>query len=852
MTTELKTSLLVNRQVPEFVREEYPLFISFLEAYYEYLETKQGSQLNDLTTKAKELKDIADVDQSIDDFEDQFFNTYATLLPKDVQVNKEFLIKNILPLYLAKGNEKAFKLLFRMLFNDEVDVLLPKNNVLRASDGKWNIDNILKIETDIRSVYAGDGSETTFFLAQEAIDSGITVYVDNVEKTVDTDFYIRKETKKLIFHNAPADGSEIKVVYSDFDISLLANRQVTGVTSGATALVERAQKRIITDTVNLGFPFELFINSKTLSGSFEQGEEVSTNIFNANGDLITIKADTFSIVNRINVIDKGASYNVGDPVLLTGGGASVSGTARIADVEEGYIDKITVITGGAGFQDAGDIIVANTPGLLLDLVIDGVDTTGVANSTLNTYSIYTDVIGDYASVNISDSDYGFPSTVVPTGENVNTVIADALSPLELTDLGPITNVFVLFSNAATTISPTLDAVGAEYTLGNTTFSIKTFKSVGKIQINDGGEGYEVGDEIVFGTNPVGTNGIGAAAAVKNVSSSGAITEVEIQASRIAGTANITNNAAEIVGTGTSFDTELRLGDKIIINNQTRYINAINSATEANVNVNFTMTDSISTVSGRGIGKYGIYPIGGQQYTQGLFPDLTVSSNNASATGANVEISALMGDGEELTPFIGNVQPGEIISIQVVSGGSGYQYIPTVDLSGYGDGNATANAEIESGYVSLPGRWITSDSILSTSERRLQGRDYYVDYSYVTSSLTEFAKYKTILKDLLHPAGFVNYADLNRISDVTPDTITITTNTESTIAGTVNVETGSIYIVGTNTGFNVANTNGVLTIGSNVSVNGEIRTVDSIISNTNLAVTSAFTTTANANTLIILT
>jgi hypothetical protein len=33
-----KTSLLINRQVPEFVREEHPNFIAFLEAYYEFLE----------------------------------------------------------------------------------------------------------------------------------------------------------------------------------------------------------------------------------------------------------------------------------------------------------------------------------------------------------------------------------------------------------------------------------------------------------------------------------------------------------------------------------------------------------------------------------------------------------------------------------------------------------------------------------------------------------------------------------------------------------------------------------------------------------------------------------------------
>ena len=71
---DFKTSLLVNRQVPEFIREEHPLFISFLEAYYEFLENKQGTQKNDLTTKSKELRNLSDVDSSIDEFEDSFFN----------------------------------------------------------------------------------------------------------------------------------------------------------------------------------------------------------------------------------------------------------------------------------------------------------------------------------------------------------------------------------------------------------------------------------------------------------------------------------------------------------------------------------------------------------------------------------------------------------------------------------------------------------------------------------------------------------------------------------------------------------------------------------------------------------
>ena len=93
------TSILVNSQVPEFVREDHPLFITFLEAYYEFLETKQSGELNDLTQQAKNLRYLSDVDFSLNQFEDSFFNSFASLLPRDVAVDKEFLIKNVLVSY---------------------------------------------------------------------------------------------------------------------------------------------------------------------------------------------------------------------------------------------------------------------------------------------------------------------------------------------------------------------------------------------------------------------------------------------------------------------------------------------------------------------------------------------------------------------------------------------------------------------------------------------------------------------------------------------------------------------------------------------------------------------------------
>ena len=77
---KLLTSLLVERQVPEFVREEHPLFINFLEAYYEFLENEQGTQNNDLTTESKRLRLVQDIDSSLQSFEDNFLNTFANLV----------------------------------------------------------------------------------------------------------------------------------------------------------------------------------------------------------------------------------------------------------------------------------------------------------------------------------------------------------------------------------------------------------------------------------------------------------------------------------------------------------------------------------------------------------------------------------------------------------------------------------------------------------------------------------------------------------------------------------------------------------------------------------------------------
>jgi hypothetical protein len=831
MTTDLKTSLLIDRQLPEFVREDYPTFVAFLEAYYEFLEQKQGTEINDLITQAKNLRNISDVDDSIEQFQTNFINTYAPLVPQDAVVDKAFLIKKVLPLYLTKGSIKSFELLFRLLYGTEVTITFPKDNILRASDGKWTVENVVRIDNDVYSYFVGNGTTKQFILAQQATESDVTVYINGTLTT--SGFYIQKEAKKIIFSVAPANESEIKVVYNDFDETLFTNRKITGLTSGATAIVERAAPRLITQQTSI----ELYVDDATLLGSFLNAEVITADIFADDGEtLITIRSDTVATLSSITVTNAGASYNVGDPVTIIGGAPQTPAEAIISEVSVGFADSANVGYGGAGFALGGIITAFNDDGTIT-LASGAIDSSG-ANSA-NTYTLFTDTINTYANIVLSNTNYGFPSTVIPTGENIATRLVDAFSKFTITDIGPMTNVAIIYSGTDTA-NLTIDADGAKYA---NTFDIKSFGSIGRIDIISGGSNYKIGDELILGANPAGTYGRGFAAAVTNTNASGAITKIEMQPSRISGNANTTAGNVVVVGVGTNFTGELVVGDQIMINSEARYVNSILSATSLNVNVAFTRTSNE-----RRVGVYDRYLIGGQGYIQNNFPSVTVSS--AAGSSANLQITSLMGDGERLGINSSGVA-GSITKIRITNPGVGYQFIPTIDLSNRGDGTATAEAQIERSYISFPGKWVGSDGIISSLDRKIEGLDYYIDFTYVTSVATEFSKYANILKDLLHPAGFKNYAEypLSRPIELT---LTVDSTVAQTISGLVSTNANSIIVTGTSTKFNVANSLGIISIGTQIAINNQIRTINAIVSNTSLTVSSAFTTNSSAQTLIIIT
>lgn len=764
MANQEKISLLISQQVPEFVRDEHPRFVAFLEAYYEFLE-----QTGQVVSEMQTLKDIPNVDASIDAFEENFFNTYASLFPLDTEVSKEILIKNVLPFYLAKGSENSFKYLFRSLFDEEVTITEPKLDVLRASDGKWVIETAVRVENKVYSKYTGDGIKKEFHLAQTSSPEDITLYVNNIIQT--SGFIIKKESRNLVFNAAPANNSIIKVLYDSFNFDLLANRQITGQTSGTSAIVEKTGQKVIAQD---NF-FELYVDDKLTVGEFVNGETLDTNVI-VDNIKVDLEVATLSDIKSITIDDGGANYNVGDLVIIRGT-SNRQAYAIVDRVSGGTIDFLNVIDSGGGFIVGNNVEAVGYSTASFSAIVNSIDTNGA--NTPNTITVFTDVIGTFngsihaANTLLSDPDYGFLKVGT---QDISNTIASALTSNTFT-IGGITSITISTSTINTNVAvPTFDTdspvVGNNNpTVGNVV-RLRDLGVIGKIRINDGGIGYSIGDSLVFTNLPMAFSGRGATGYVQNVSVTGAITSVNV--------------------TG-------------------------------------------------GMGYY--------DSTQ--WPTISVLSSGGS--GANLSVHSTLGDGESYVAVTSNTNVGQILNIRVLDGGTGYLDTPIIDLSQRGDGLARANAVLQDSYITFPGKWTTSDSILSSSDRKLSSGDYYNNYSYLLSSRVEFSKFKNLFKQLVHPAGFVDFAEYLIDRDITinlPVTSLVSLTRE--VPGTVNVTNSSVYVTGMNTLFNVASSLSIISVGSVIAVNNEIRTITSIISNTTLEVSAPFSFDAYFQPMIVTT
>ena len=315
--TEKTISALVKSQLPDFIKADHPKFQRFVELYYTWLENNNPNGISNTAGNtvyhAMNIENYRDIDQSPEEFIRYFKQEILPYFPENTPLPTEKILKAAREFYSKKGSADSAKWLFKVLFGEDIEINYPKEQILIASDGKWIKPKAFRI----------------------------TITDDN--KSV--------------------------------NVQLLKKKLVTGLDSGATCVVEAAD-RTIDPTTGIEI-LEIYISN--IRRYFNNGEIVEIKYVDEYGVDQVFRDRIIGSISNIRIDSniktdptqrrRGLYYNVGDPIVITGGlGYTLEANDAVAvvgNVTPGSIEAVNMLFPGYGYRtyyDTETIVLATYPG----------------------------------------------------------------------------------------------------------------------------------------------------------------------------------------------------------------------------------------------------------------------------------------------------------------------------------------------------------------------------------------------------------------------------------------------------------------------------------------------------------
>ena len=757
---EKTISALVQTQLPDFINGNHPQFKRFIELYYSWLEQNAPAGISNTAGNtiyhAMQIGDYRDIDETPDEFIRYFKDELLPHFPENPSLDIKKILKSAREYYNKKGSEESLKWLFKALYDTDLEVNYPKEQILIASDGKWKKPRAFRITVG--------------------------------------------ESNKNV------------------DVNLLERKLVVGSISGATCIIESANRTI--DETNGREIIEIYISN--ITKYFNNGEDILINYVDANGIDRVFRERIIGTLSNVRVDSnirtdptqrrRGLLYNVGDPVVITGGlGTSAEANdaaAIVGNVTRGSIEAVTPTFLGYGYREYYNtqVVVLRTLGVDDDEANSSTDLRVIA---LNT------------SACTSNSQKNYLESITYDKTSIE-FLGDTL--ISAANFAPMT---------PNNINIILNATEEDYT--------DYFENFEKVWAN----GNNQFDALFVGY--VGTpNGN----------------------TKITGTVNVYSTNGTVWGSNTQFSYELKTGQSLRVEGEDQTISAITN------NEHLTVTSAYSaTVTNKNAYRVGVFAdyigpdatapllIYDTQYSGSLAqilagPGATLAAVNSGKTWTIAAVSPPYG-----VPIPANaesmivqgldfetVNTGGISAISVLEGGFGFRAEPSLEIDSYYDTNWSEDYDYNNSLEqdTKIGLWqnFADLGVLAHVHINSGGTEYtvgdglifvgrgYGANGYVQSVASNGAITSIVLDN--RGEGYLERPEIimNR-SSVSYDTLT----------GTATVNNRSNLVTGSSTTF--------LSDFSNKSViriNSEVRRVVAVTNNTILLVNSAFTANATSQTI----
>ena len=197
--------LFVDEQNPKYISEEFPNYVKLMEYYYEWLE-QDGNSYDVIRNFNKHV----DINSDSDLFLEEFIKQFIPKLPAYMDADPKLVIKNIRHLYANKGTEDSFKFLFRILFNEDVEIYYPKDDIFKTSDGDWSDNNV--------SIKCSSFNDASVFLFKtiEQYDLNNNIIATGVVEDVQEYNLGKYQVSELFVSNIKGEfQADLEITYTD-------------------------------------------------------------------------------------------------------------------------------------------------------------------------------------------------------------------------------------------------------------------------------------------------------------------------------------------------------------------------------------------------------------------------------------------------------------------------------------------------------------------------------------------------------------------------------------------------------------------------------------------------------------
>ena len=477
-----KITNLLGSQVPEFVLEQHPKFVDFLKTYFTFMESAELTIINSQSTEGILLEtETGQVNNLI--LNASRLGSEATQIDAGGKVLQETS---------SFGAFTQNEIIKGSTSKAEAVILAEDNN----NDGKFIIttqDKFIEGETIIGQASNASGvigsyrpnpvqniqDLLNFRDPDRVIQHFLNQFRNEFMKTIPEDLHedvdkrnLIKNIKSLYRTKGTAKGHEVffrllfglksetfypreqmlRVSDGEFTFNRvlrctnpvgntgqLIGRQITGTTSGATAVIENITRfQIGADSIS-----EFLLNEDSIVGTFSVGEVIQGTA--SDTDDLFIKATITGIPGTFTITNDGSLYKPNDNVNLVGGGGG--SICQISNIGQGSVDSFYINAAGNNYQIGDKLVFDNTntdgAGAIAEVaVINGaisgetgsgydhiVYETATSKNDINPGDkiVLEDGIGDITDIRLINGGSGYSTTPTVTVQSSTGVNAEIFS-----------------------------------------------------------------------------------------------------------------------------------------------------------------------------------------------------------------------------------------------------------------------------------------------------------------------------------------------------------------------------------------------------------------------------------------